>query len=62
MHTEVFDFFKSVKIKYANKSTKATEVRIETNSQDLGDNIYVISIRNAAGSLLPIGLKIQTLK
>jgi hypothetical protein len=53
---------KSVKIKYANKSTKSTEVRIETNSQDLGDNIYVISIRNAAGSLLPIGLKIQTLK
>ena len=53
---------KSVKIKYANKSTKSTEVRIETNSQDLGDNVYVISIRNAAGSLLPIGLKIQTLK
>jgi hypothetical protein len=58
---EMVGDIKSVKIKYPGINTKATEVRIETSSQLMGDNVYILDIRNSAGGILP-GLKIKTLK
>ena len=58
---EMVGDIKSVKIKYPGINTKATEVRIETSSQLMGDNVYILDIRNAAGGILP-GLKIKTSK
>jgi hypothetical protein len=52
---------KSIEIRYPSKSSKSTEVRIETSSQLMGDNIYVVDIRNASGGILP-AIRIRTLK
>jgi hypothetical protein len=58
---EMVGDIKSIKIKYAGIQSKATEVRIETSSQLMGDNVYQIDIRNSGGLILP-GIKIKTLK
>ena len=52
---------KSVKVKYPSISSKSTEVKIDTTSQLMGDNSYILDIRNSAGGILP-GLKIKTAK
>jgi hypothetical protein len=58
---EMVGDIKSIKVKYAGIQSKATEVRVETSSQLMGDNVYQIDIRNSAGGILP-GIKIKTLK
>jgi len=58
---EMVGDIKSIKIKYPGISSKSGEVRIETSSQLMGDNVYQIDIRNSMGGILP-GIKIKTLK
>jgi hypothetical protein len=58
---EMVGDIKSIKVKYPGITSKSGEVRIETSSKIMGDNIYSIDIRNAAGGILP-GIKIKTLK
>jgi hypothetical protein len=58
---EMVGDIKSIKVKYPGISSKSGEVRIETSSQLMGDNVYQIDIRNSMGGILP-GIKIKTLK
>ena len=58
---EMVGDIKSVKVKYPSISSKSTEVKIDTTSQLMGDNSYILDIRNSAGGILP-GLKIKTAK
>ena len=58
---EMVGDIKSIKVKYPGITSKSGEVRIETSSQIMGDNVYIIDIRNASGGILP-GIKIKTLK
>jgi hypothetical protein len=58
---EMVGDIKSIEIKYPHKASKSTEVRIETSSQLMGDNIYMVDIRNASGGILP-SIRIKTLK
>ena len=58
---EMVGDIKSIQIKYPHKASKSTEVKIETSSQLMGDNIYMVDIRNASGGILP-AIKIRTLK
>jgi hypothetical protein len=58
---EMVGDIKSIEIKYPHKASKSTEVRIKTSSQLMGDNIYMVDIRNASGGILP-SIRIKTLK
>jgi hypothetical protein len=58
---EMVGDIKSIKVKYPGIDSKSGEVRIETSSQIMGDNVYQIDIRNSTGGILP-GIKIRTLK
>ena len=53
---------KSASIKYPDKNTKQVTIKVETDSPTFGPSQYVVAIRNTAGKVLPLSLRISKTK
>jgi len=53
---------KSTSIKYPDKNTKQVTIKVETDSPTFGPSQYVVAIRNTAGKILPLSLRISKIK
>ena len=53
---------KSTSIKYPDKNTKQVTIKVETDSPTFGPSQYVVAIRNTAGKVLPLSLRISKTK
>ena len=53
---------KSTSTKYPDKNTKQVTIKVETDSPTFGPSQYVVAIRNTAGKILPLSLRISKIK
>jgi hypothetical protein len=53
---------KDVSIKYPDKNSKQVTIKVDTDSPIFGSSQYVVAIRNTAGKLLPLSLRISKVK
>jgi hypothetical protein len=53
---------KDASIKYPSKETKQVTIKIDTDSPTFGPSQYVVSIRNTAGKVVPLALRISKIK
>jgi hypothetical protein len=53
---------KEASIKYPSKETKQVTIKVDTDSPTFGPSQYVVSIRNTAGKVVPLALRISKVK
>jgi len=53
---------KEASIKYPDKNSKQVTIKVDTNSPIFGTSQYVVAIRNTAGKVLPLSLRISKIK
>jgi hypothetical protein len=53
---------KDASIKYPSKETKQVTIKVDTDSPTFGPSQYVVSIRNTAGKVVPLALRISKVK
>jgi hypothetical protein len=53
---------KDASIKYPSKETKQVTIKVDTDSPTFGPSQYVVSIRNTAGKVVPLALRISKTK
>ena len=53
---------KDVSIKYPDKNSKQVTIKVETDSPIFGSSQYVVAIRNTAGKVVPLSLRISKVK
>jgi len=52
----------STKIKYPGTNTKQLTLQIESDSPTFGTSVYQVAVRNTAGKILPLSLRISKIK
>ena len=53
---------KEASIKYPDKNSKQVTIKVDTDSPIFGTSQYVVAIRNTAGKVLPLSLRISKIK
>jgi hypothetical protein len=59
---EAVGTIKDASIKYPDKNSKQVTIKIDTDSPTFGPSQYVVAIRNTAGKVLPLSLRISKIK
>jgi hypothetical protein len=53
---------KDISIKYPDKNSKQVTIKVDTDSPTFGPSQYVVAIRNTAGKIVPLSLRISKVK
>ena len=53
---------KDISIKYPDKKSKQVTIKVDTDSPTFGPSQYTVAIRNAAGKIVPLSLRISKVK
>jgi hypothetical protein len=53
---------KDISIKYPDKNSKQVTIKVDTDSPTFGSSQYVVAIRNTAGKIIPLSLRISKVK
>ena len=53
---------KDISIKYPDKKSKQVTIKVDTESPTFGPSQYTVAIRNAAGKIVPLSLRISKVK
>jgi hypothetical protein len=53
---------KDISIKYPDKKSKQVTIKVDTDSPTFGPSQYVVAIRNTAGKIVPLSLRVSKVK